>query len=463
MPVVAASDDVDGLVTRRPSLDARRSTPSREIAARLRAWCRGSPAATPTRGTTPRRSWRSCSAAAAPRPSVGFDWLRVDAARGRRLAPVLPGRPGRAGQARRQLRAPTWPPAVWHHWLLYRRPRAPRGDVADGRRRRSSSCSTCRRPAARSSGPATPTARRGRFALLTGSSSICHSLRCAIAIAEELGHERPDWELSAARLARVIRDEPDAFAPKHRWAMDWYYPVLCGRDHRRRRPGAPRRPLRRVRDGGQGRALRVGPPVGHRGRDVRVRDRPPGRRRDRHAPGSCSRGRRRCASRRGPVLDRHRLPRGGALPGRGAVHLHRGGGHPRGRRAGRRQPAPRASSSTTTPLPDADRHRTTHDPVSSNRPDLVSRSDAAGTGPAVAGLSALALAAACSWVSAAVAGPAPAARMAVRGRRPIRPPRRPCRGTGAAGRQHHPPAQLRRGPAARRPIRAAGCRSRSST
>jgi hypothetical protein len=75
------------------------------------------------------------------------------------------------------------------------------------------------------------------FALLTGSSSICHSLRCAIALAERLGHERPDWELSAARLAHVIRGhcvpatragEPDAFAPKHRWAMDWYYPVLTG-------------------------------------------------------------------------------------------------------------------------------------------------------------------------------------------------------------------------------------------
>ena len=66
------------------------------------------------------------------------------------------------------------------------------------------------------------------FALLTGSSSICHSLRCAIAIAIELEHERPDWELSAAQLAAVIRDEPGAFAPKHRWAMDWYYPVLTG-------------------------------------------------------------------------------------------------------------------------------------------------------------------------------------------------------------------------------------------
>lgn len=67
------------------------------------------------------------------------------------------------------------------------------------------------------------------FALLTGSSSICHSLRCAIALADLLGHERPDWELSAAQLADVIRhDEAEAFAPKHRWAMDWYYPVLTG-------------------------------------------------------------------------------------------------------------------------------------------------------------------------------------------------------------------------------------------
>ena len=66
------------------------------------------------------------------------------------------------------------------------------------------------------------------FALLTGSSSICHSLRCAIALAELLDHERPDWELSAAQLAHVIRHVPDAFAPKHRWAMDWYYPVLTG-------------------------------------------------------------------------------------------------------------------------------------------------------------------------------------------------------------------------------------------
>ena len=66
------------------------------------------------------------------------------------------------------------------------------------------------------------------YALLTGSSSIYHSLRCAIACAERLGHERPDWELAAGRLAHALAHQPDAFAPKVEFAMDWYYPVLAG-------------------------------------------------------------------------------------------------------------------------------------------------------------------------------------------------------------------------------------------
>ena len=65
-------------------------------------------------------------------------------------------------------------------------------------------------------------------ALLTGSSSIHLSLRCAIAIAERLGHDRPDWELSLGALAIAIAHRPDAFLDKGRWAMDWYYPVLGG-------------------------------------------------------------------------------------------------------------------------------------------------------------------------------------------------------------------------------------------
>ena len=68
----------------------------------------------------------------------------------------------------------------------------------------------------------------GRFALLTGSSSIYFSLRCAVAAAEFLGEERPDWELAAGRLAHAVAHRPERFADKDRWAMDWYYPVLCG-------------------------------------------------------------------------------------------------------------------------------------------------------------------------------------------------------------------------------------------
>lgn len=68
----------------------------------------------------------------------------------------------------------------------------------------------------------------GRFALLTGCSSILHSLRCAVAVAEALGHERPDWELACARLAHSVAHRRHVFAAKRRWAMDWYYPVLCG-------------------------------------------------------------------------------------------------------------------------------------------------------------------------------------------------------------------------------------------
>jgi hypothetical protein len=66
------------------------------------------------------------------------------------------------------------------------------------------------------------------FALLTGSSSISHSLRSGMAIAHLLGIERPTWSEAGARLDKTITTMPEAFAPKARWAMDWYYPVLAG-------------------------------------------------------------------------------------------------------------------------------------------------------------------------------------------------------------------------------------------
>jgi hypothetical protein len=66
------------------------------------------------------------------------------------------------------------------------------------------------------------------YALLTGSSSIFHSLRCAVAAAEALDRPRPDWELAAGRLGHAVARHPRAFAPKDEFAMDWYYPVLSG-------------------------------------------------------------------------------------------------------------------------------------------------------------------------------------------------------------------------------------------
>lgn len=77
-------------------------------------------------------------------------------------------------------------------------------------------------------------------ALLTSSSCIHLSLACAVQIAETLGHERPDWELSLGSLGAALR-RPELFEPKDRFSMDWYYPVLSGAldDHSaRRRLGA---------------------------------------------------------------------------------------------------------------------------------------------------------------------------------------------------------------------------------
>jgi hypothetical protein len=70
--------------------------------------------------------------------------------------------------------------------------------------------------------------RPERYALLTGSSSVYLSLRCAAALADLVGGGRPDWELAAGRLRHAVTHHPGAFAPKDEFAMDWYYPVLCG-------------------------------------------------------------------------------------------------------------------------------------------------------------------------------------------------------------------------------------------
>jgi hypothetical protein len=67
-----------------------------------------------------------------------------------------------------------------------------------------------------------------RRALMTASSSIYMSARCAVAIATVIGSQRPDWELSIGLLAHAIANRGAVFWPKPRWSMDWYYPALVG-------------------------------------------------------------------------------------------------------------------------------------------------------------------------------------------------------------------------------------------
>ncbi|MBN1662850.1 MAG: phenyltransferase domain-containing protein [Deltaproteobacteria bacterium] len=67
------------------------------------------------------------------------------------------------------------------------------------------------------------------MALLTGSSSVYMSIKCALVIASLLGKSCPAWVWSLKKLGNAIRNKPDHFNMiKSRYSMDWYYPVLGG-------------------------------------------------------------------------------------------------------------------------------------------------------------------------------------------------------------------------------------------
>jgi len=66
-------------------------------------------------------------------------------------------------------------------------------------------------------------------ALLTGSCSIYMSIKCALAIAERLGHNLPAWKEALKKLENAIKYKPYLFnMTKSRYSMDWYYPILSG-------------------------------------------------------------------------------------------------------------------------------------------------------------------------------------------------------------------------------------------
>ena len=66
------------------------------------------------------------------------------------------------------------------------------------------------------------------YALLTGTSSIQHALRCGAVLAGFCGEDADEWLQAADHMRDAITTRPHSFEDKSRWAMDWYYPVLSG-------------------------------------------------------------------------------------------------------------------------------------------------------------------------------------------------------------------------------------------
>ncbi len=74
-----------------------------------------------------------------------------------------------------------------------------------------------------------PAGRVDPMALLTGSSSVFMSLKCALALAAILGKPQPAWEAARDRLGQAIRHKRPLFnMAKSRFSMDWFYPILAG-------------------------------------------------------------------------------------------------------------------------------------------------------------------------------------------------------------------------------------------
>ncbi len=71
-----------------------------------------------------------------------------------------------------------------------------------------------------------------RDALITGCSSIYKSLECGILIAREIGIKKYEWIHARERLRYALIKKPHRFdrtwPKKDRYAMDWFYPILCG-------------------------------------------------------------------------------------------------------------------------------------------------------------------------------------------------------------------------------------------
>jgi hypothetical protein len=117
---------------------------------------------------------------------------------------------------------------VYHHFLITR----DRGFLSDMWRTVSAAIDfalSLQAPQGEIHWAISPAGNVDRMALLTGSSSIFMSIRCALAIADVLGRCCPGWEVALQKLGHAIRSKPHLFnMTKSRFSMDWFYPVLAG-------------------------------------------------------------------------------------------------------------------------------------------------------------------------------------------------------------------------------------------
>ena len=220
---------------------------------------------------------------------------------------------------------------VWHHWLITDDRGFVEHAVAGGRSGPSTGCSRLQ-------------TERGEIVwarevddptvdLRAPHRLVVDPPRAATARAPGRGWStstRPDWELARDDLGRVIRTRPDVFEPKERWAMDWYYPVLCdvlvGAQAERRLASAwstfvmPGLGVRCVSDEPWVTAAETA--------ECAIAHAAAGR--QGHGDAICSRGRAPTVTRTAPTGPASSTPRR-ALPGRRAHRVHGRGGDP-GRR-----------------------------------------------------------------------------------------------------------------------------------
>jgi len=116
---------------------------------------------------------------------------------------------------------------VWHHWLL-RRDSAFVHRLWPAVRRGLDFVAAMQLPFGGIAWSQQGDGFVNQSALLAGSSSIYHSLRCGLAIADLVGDPQPDWEVVAGGLRHALEAHRDQFMDKASFSMDWYYPVLSG-------------------------------------------------------------------------------------------------------------------------------------------------------------------------------------------------------------------------------------------